>query len=121
MMKIMVNMFDKAKAKNNALKESINQKDRDIYEKATCNAPYEFLKKYKQGLFLDANVAEEIEFYNESLVKDDASTSALRTIIEAPTSTATSTIDEPNPTTFKPRITYEPKEDPTNTEQDTEN
>ncbi|GMN74977.1 hypothetical protein TIFTF001_052494 [Ficus carica] len=82
MMKTMVDRFDKAKAKNGALRESIKQKDKDItglvtrivgeYEKANLKDHYEFLKEYKQGLLIDADVVEEIKLYEESLAKVEA-------------------------------------------------
>ncbi|GMN66446.1 hypothetical protein TIFTF001_035532 [Ficus carica] len=38
----------------------------DAFEKATLKARYDFLKEYKQGLFVEAEVDEEIELYEES-------------------------------------------------------
>ena len=58
MMRGMVDRFEKVKAKNDALKKLIKQKDGDIiglvarlmgeYEKATLKDRYELLKEYKQ-------------------------------------------------------------------------
>ena len=70
MMKIMVGRFDEAKAKIEALEESVKQKEADDfvliarivgeYERASLKAHYELLKEYKQCLLIDAEVDEEI-------------------------------------------------------------
>lgn len=64
MMKTMVDRFDEAKAKIEALEEMVKQKDVDNsvlvtlvvceYEMAALKARHEFLKEYKQGLIVDA-------------------------------------------------------------------
>ena len=88
MMKAMVERFDKAKAENDALRESIKQKDEDIvglvtqimgeYQKTTLKAHYKLLKEYKQGLLVDVDVIDEIELYEESLAEVESLTSASR-------------------------------------------
>ncbi|GMN71569.1 hypothetical protein TIFTF001_054118 [Ficus carica] len=111
MMKSMVDRFDKATAENDALRESIEQKEGDIaglitrtvgeYEKATFKARYELLKEYKQGLLVDVDAAEEIELNKKSLAEAEASTSAPRTTVEPSTSAVSSTTDKLNPAAFK--------------------
>ena len=112
MMKIKVDRFDKVKAENDALRQSLKQKDEDIagiithivgeYEKATLKARYKILKEYKQGLLVDANVVEEIKLYEESFAKAKASTSAPRMTIEPPSSVVPLITDELNPAVCKP-------------------
>ncbi|GMN46217.1 hypothetical protein TIFTF001_015405 [Ficus carica] len=54
------------------------------YNKATLKARYELLKEYKQGLLVDADVAEEIDLYEESLAEAKASSSTYHTNVEPP-------------------------------------
>ncbi|GMN49580.1 hypothetical protein TIFTF001_018746 [Ficus carica] len=127
MIKSMVDRFDKVKAENCALRESIKQKDEDIvglvtrivgkYEKATLKAHYELLKEYKQGLLVDADIAEKIELYKESIAKAEALTSAPNTNVEPPTAVIPASTDEINPVAFKPSTTDGPIEDPPKSEK----
>ena len=43
--------------------------------KATLKAHYDLLKEYKQGLLVDADLEEEIELYEETLVEVGESSS----------------------------------------------
>lgn len=80
------------KVENDALKETIEQKDAEItgliarvvdeYSKATIKARYELLKKYKQGLLVERDIDEEIKLYEESLIEAEAYTSAAKLNVE---------------------------------------
>ncbi|GMN61291.1 hypothetical protein TIFTF001_030442 [Ficus carica] len=104
MMKAMVNKFDEAKAKNEALKETVKQKDVDIlrlvtrivgeYERATLKAHYELLKEYRRGLLVNADVDEEIELFEESTAEVGDPPSAPSSSIEQ-VATVAPTADEP--------------------------
>ncbi|GMN63756.1 hypothetical protein TIFTF001_032833 [Ficus carica] len=76
-----------------------------------------FEKEYKQGLFVDVNVVEEIELYEESLVEAEASTSAAGMNVEPPTSVIPLITKNPNLATYKLRATDEPGDDPLETEK----
>ncbi|GMN62973.1 hypothetical protein TIFTF001_032051 [Ficus carica] len=76
MMKIMVDRYDAAQAKIEALEAEKSKlvadntalvvQIMDAFEKATLKARYDLLKEYKQGLLVDAEVDEEIELYEET-------------------------------------------------------
>ncbi|GMN62576.1 hypothetical protein TIFTF001_031639 [Ficus carica] len=113
MMKVMVDRFDEAHAKIKTLEESLKEKEADnsvlvarivdTYERAALKARYDLLKEYKQGLFIDANVKEEIELYEDSLIEARGSSFA-------PVDVAAPTSNEPEPTDVKPPNNVDPSE-----------
>ena len=114
MMKIMVDRYDEAQAKIRTLEteKSALEADRfsliiqikDAFEKATLKARYDLLKKYKQGLLVDAEVDEEIELYED--VPDEAGCSSA-----APTEGVMPASDEQEPIEAESPVTAAPSED----------
>ncbi|GMN65634.1 hypothetical protein TIFTF001_034703 [Ficus carica] len=60
----MVDKFDEAQAKIKSLeteKAVLAIQILDAFEKATIKARYDLLKQYKQGLFVEAEIEEELD------------------------------------------------------------
>ncbi|GMN28784.1 hypothetical protein TIFTF001_041223 [Ficus carica] len=94
MVKVMVDRFDEAQAKIKSLEvdnSALVVQIVDAYEKATLKARYDFLKEYKQGLLVDAEVDDEIELYEDTLDEAGCSSSA-----PADVAMPTSNEQEPN-------------------------
>ena len=114
MMKVMVDRYDEATAKIKTLEESLKQKEVDnsvlvarivdAYERATLKAHYDILKELKQGLFVDADVKEEIEMYEDFLTEARASSSA-------PVDVVVPTSNEPELVPVEPLSSVDPSED----------
>lgn len=93
----------------------MKQKDEDIigivthivseYEKATLNGHYELLKDYKQGLFIDDDVNEEIELYEETTAKVGDPTFDPSKNIEQLTTAVPAMADEIRHVAIKPSTT----------------
>ncbi|GMN59518.1 hypothetical protein TIFTF001_028616 [Ficus carica] len=83
MLKELGGRYKKLKAKNDAFKESIKQKDEDIKGLVACVG----------------DVDEEIELYEESIIKAEVSASTLKTNIEPP---APSLVNPKGPTDAEP-------------------
>ena len=85
MMEVMVNRFDEAQAKIKSLeaeKAVLATQILDAFERATIKARYDLLKQYKQGLFVDAEIEEELDLWKDEF---EGPSSAPATSIE-PTS-----------------------------------
>ncbi|GMN55830.1 hypothetical protein TIFTF001_024953 [Ficus carica] len=68
MMEVMVDRFDEAQAKIKSLKTEkavLATQILDAFEKATIKARYDLLKQYKQGLFVDAEIEEELDLWKD--------------------------------------------------------
>ncbi|GMN25026.1 hypothetical protein TIFTF001_043852 [Ficus carica] len=70
MMEVMVDRFDEAQAKIKSLeakKAVLATQILDAFEKATIKARYDLLKQYKQGLFVDAEIEEELDLWKDEI------------------------------------------------------
>ncbi|GMN55579.1 hypothetical protein TIFTF001_024685 [Ficus carica] len=103
-MKVMVDRFDEAQAKIKSLEADnslLVAQILDAYEKATLKARY--LKEYKQGLLVDADVDDEIELYEDTF--DEAGCSS-----SAPVDAAVPASNEQEPTSVEPLANDIPSE-----------
>ncbi|GMN36613.1 hypothetical protein TIFTF001_042474 [Ficus carica] len=74
MMEVMVKRFDEAQAKIKSLEAenaALATQILDAFEKATIKARYDLLKEFKQGLFVEAEIDEEIELYGDEPPADE--------------------------------------------------
>ncbi|GMN62715.1 hypothetical protein TIFTF001_031796 [Ficus carica] len=68
MMEVMVDRFDESQAKIKSIeteKAVLATQILDAFEKATIKARYDLLKQYKQGLFVDAEIEEELDVWKD--------------------------------------------------------
>ncbi|GMN70115.1 hypothetical protein TIFTF001_039159 [Ficus carica] len=123
MMEVMVKRFDEAQAKIKSLEienAALATQILDAFKKATIKARYDLLKKYKQVLFVEAEIDEEIELYKDEV---GCSSSALTDEIalasndhgpsgdEPPADEIVPTSNDQGPSKVKPPVDANPSED----------